>query len=101
MEEEVPQKMPPEAGSSVGQDDERNLKGVKADDAAVPIWLWNDAIVAGLSRPPSCQGHTPDQVDRALDTLRTFALSRQFRLGVTRSYFHHLKEEYPELVGPD
>jgi nuclear transport factor 2 (NTF2) superfamily protein len=43
----------------------------------------------------------PDQVDKALNSFRTFAIARKFRLGVTRSYFLHLKEEHPELVGPE
>jgi hypothetical protein len=93
------EKLPPEVRGP--RNDDRDLKAVKADDAQVPIWLWNDAIVAGLSEPPSCRGHTPDQVDEALETLRSFGLCRKFRLGVTRSYFRHLKNEYPELTGPD
>jgi hypothetical protein len=78
---ELPPKLPPELRTEVVSErgGERDLKAVKADDAAVPIWLWNDAIVAGLSRPPACRGHTQEQVDRALETLRMFALSQTFR----------------------
>jgi hypothetical protein len=34
-------------------DPDRDLKSVKADDAAAPIWLWKDAIQAGLAVDPS------------------------------------------------
>jgi hypothetical protein len=40
-------------------------------------------------------------VDKALDTLQMFALSHTFHLGITRSYFQHLKAEYPKLIGPE
>jgi hypothetical protein len=63
-EEEEKERKPPEMGE---RDKERDLKAVKADDAAVPIWLWNDTIVAGLDSPPACQGNMSDKVDRALD----------------------------------
>jgi hypothetical protein len=78
-------------------DAERDLKATKDDDAAVPIWLWNDAISKGLKEPPSARGYSSQNTNKALDVIRTFVLRRQFRLGVTRSFFTHLKNKHPEL----
>jgi hypothetical protein len=77
--------------------EDRDLKAVKADDAAVPVWLWNDAIIHGMTEPPNLRGHSEKRIDEALETLRMFVLNRKFKLGVTRSFLAHLKNEHPEL----
>ena len=41
------------------------------------------------------------RVDKAFDTLRTFLLCRVSKLGVTRSYFRHIHNEYPDLHVPE
>jgi hypothetical protein len=61
MEKETQEKPPAVEVVAEGNDEEgdekieedRDLKAVKAGDATIPIWLWNDAIVVGLSKPPS------------------------------------------------
>jgi hypothetical protein len=81
--------------------DDRDLKAVKADDAEAPVWLWNDAIRDGLQEDPINRGHTLETVDEALEAFRRFLLHRKCRLGVTRSFFTHLKIEHPELQASD
>jgi hypothetical protein len=88
-------------GSKAGEKEDRNLKAVKSDDAPVPIWLWNDAIKLGLEADPTTRGYSEAETDAALDAMRTFCLTRIFRLKATRTYFLHLKEEYPDLNCPD
>jgi hypothetical protein len=80
---------------------DRDLKAVKADDAATPIWLWNDSIQAGLVEDPGARGCTDEDVDSALDSFRTLLLCRVSRLEVTRSYFRHIHIEYPDLHVPE
>jgi hypothetical protein len=92
---------PPKDLSSKRDDPGRDLKAVKADDAATPIWLWNDAIRAGLAVDPSVRRYNEVHVDKALATLRNFLLCRVSRLGVTRSYFCYIHNEYPELHVPE
>jgi hypothetical protein len=82
-------------------DTDRDLKAAKADDAEAPIWLWNDAIRDGLMEDPVDRGHTVEAVDAALDAFRNFLLQKQCRLGVTRSFFIHIKIEHPELQASD
>jgi hypothetical protein len=91
-EEEPESTLPEEKGHA-----KRDLKAVKADDAEAPIWLWNFAIRDGLKVDPVNRGFTIQDVDRALDAFRGFLLRRKCRLGVTRSFFAHLKIEHPEL----
>jgi hypothetical protein len=81
--------------------DDRDLKAVKADDAEAPVWLWNDAIRDGLQEDPINRGYTLETVDEALEAFRRFLLHRKCRLGVTRSFFTHLKIEHPELQASD
>jgi hypothetical protein len=76
-------------------DTDRDLKAAKADDAEAPIWLWNDAIRDGLMEDPVDRGHTVEAVDAALDAFRNFLLQKQCRLGVTPSFFIHIKIEHP------
>jgi hypothetical protein len=78
-------------------DEERDLKAVKADDAVVPVWLWNDAVSKGMKEAPSLRGHSTETTDAALEVMRKFLLQRKFRLDVTRSFFSYLKNENPEL----
>jgi hypothetical protein len=92
---------PTAAPPTKDQNDTRDLKAVKADDAAIPVWLWNDAIRQGLTVDPTTRGHSVEAVDGALDVLRGFLLRRRFKLMVTRSFFDYLREEYPDLVKPD
>jgi hypothetical protein len=75
----------------------RDLKATKADDAAVPVWLWNDAIREGLVEDPTVRGHTEGDIDVALETIRELLLAKKFKLGVTRSFFDFVKGEYPSL----
>jgi hypothetical protein len=75
----------------------RDLKATKSDDAAVPVWLWNDAVREGLEQDPQDRGHMDGDVDHALEVIRNFLLLRKFKLGVTRSYLSYIKEEYPEI----
>jgi hypothetical protein len=83
-----------------GKKEERDLKAVKADDAEVPVWLWNDAIKLGLEADPTTRGHSTEKSDAALDVIRGFLLTRCFKLKATRTYFDHLREEYPDLSCP-
>ena len=85
-----------EAAGKDGQE-ARDLKATKADDAAVPVWLWNDAIREGLGEDPMMRGHTEGGIDRALEVLRSFLLARKYKLGVTRSYFGYIRDQYPDL----
>jgi hypothetical protein len=85
------------AGPTKGGQASRDLKATKSDDAAVPVWLWNDAIRAGLEHDPQERGYMDGDIDHALEVLRKFLLLRKFKLGVTRSYFSYVKEEYPEI----
>jgi hypothetical protein len=82
------------------EDSDRDLKAAKNDDAETPVWLWNDAIRDGLSEEPTLRGHTVEEVDSALDQLRSFLLCCCSRRGVTLSYFNHLQNEYDKLTGP-
>jgi hypothetical protein len=79
------------------QDWGQDLKAVKADGAAAPIWLWNDAIQSGLKADPVARGHNKDEADEAFEVLQSFFLCRGSRLGVTRSYFRYIHNEYPDL----
>jgi hypothetical protein len=83
------------------REEKRDLKAVKADDAEVPVWLWNDAIRQGLAADPITRGYEVEEVDAALEALREFLLARCFKLKGTRSFFDHLKEEYPDLSCPN
>jgi hypothetical protein len=83
------------------QNNDRDLKAVKADDAEIPVWLWNDAIRQGLKVDPATRGHSVVVLDEALDVLRGFFLQKRFRLQVTQSFFDHWKEEYSDLLKPD
>jgi hypothetical protein len=96
--EPPPDQGPKERGD---QDDDRDLKAVKADDTAAPIWLWNDAIRNGLKSDPADRGHSEEMVDRALEVMRVFCLCRGSRLGVIRSYFGFIHKEYPDLHKPE
>ena len=58
------------------EDSERNLKAVKHDDAAIPYFLWDDRIRAGLSAAWSSSRH----LDRLLTVLRKLACQRWKRL---------------------
>jgi hypothetical protein len=80
---------------------DRNLTATKADDSAIPVWLWNDAVHAGLTSDPAGQGHTKERIDRALDTIRTLLLCKQTKLEATRSYFRYLHLEHPDLPRTD
>jgi hypothetical protein len=44
---------------------DRNLKATKADDAQVPIWLWNEAIREDLKEDPTVRGYSEPDVERA------------------------------------
>jgi hypothetical protein len=77
----------------------RDLKATKADDAEVPVWLWNDAIREGLAQDPQERGYEEGDIERALGVIRSLLLARKFKLGVTRSYLAHLRSEYPQLEG--
>jgi hypothetical protein len=92
---------PPETQGKDQDDRDRDLKATKADDAAVPIWLWNDAIRSGLGSDPGTRGHDEKAVDWALEVLKVFLLCRVSRLGVTRSYFQFIHTDYPGLHVPE
>jgi hypothetical protein len=92
---------PPETQGNDQDDWDRDLKATKADDAAVPIWLWNDAIRSGLGSDPGTRGHDEKAVDWALEVLKVFLLCRVSRLGVTRSYFQFIHTDYPGLHVPE
>jgi hypothetical protein len=77
--------------------DGRNLKATKADDAAVPVWLWNEAVLEDLSEAPSARGHSTERVDQAMDSIRSFLLRVKCKRGVTSSFFHFVRTEYPTL----
>jgi hypothetical protein len=86
-----------------GRGEERDLKAVKADDAAVPVWLWNDVIKLGLAKlanDPALRGHSSESSDTALDVIREFLLARCYKLKATRTYFDHLREEHHDLSCP-
>jgi hypothetical protein len=80
---------------------DRDLKATKADDAAVPVWLWNDAIRDGLAEDPKERGHSDTDIDAALEIIRELLLARKFKVGVTRSFFNFVREEYPTLAKPE
>jgi hypothetical protein len=80
---------------------DRDLKATKADDAAVPVWLWNDAVRAGLAQDPTARGHKEADIDRALERIRDFLLTRKFKVDATRSFFNFIHEEYPDLATPE
>jgi hypothetical protein len=48
---------------------DRDLKATKADDAAVPVWLWNNAVRAGLAEDPTARGHSEGVIDHALEVI--------------------------------
>jgi hypothetical protein len=51
---------------------------------------------------PTEQGHSKDTiVAEALETIRNFLLCRKSKLGVTRSYFQHIRNKHPELGCPE
>jgi hypothetical protein len=79
----------------------RNLIATKADNSAIPVWLWNDAIREGLSSDPATRGHMEGQINAALDSIRTLFLHKQTKLEATRSYFRYLRTEHPDLPRED
>jgi hypothetical protein len=67
----------------------RNTKATKNDDAEVPVYLWNESIVA-------------DGVPRkllALDVIRHFAL-RWWKKNTTRDFLRWLNQKYPLALRP-
>ena len=78
-----------EAPEEAGEDrKKRELKAAKGDDAAVPVYLWNDRIYAGLKRI------TPSkETDQALEHVRGFLKARWCRV-LTRSFTAYLREQY-------
>jgi hypothetical protein len=90
-----------EAGTSGDAAPDRDLKATKADDAAVPVWLWNDAIRAELEEDPTLRRHSEGTIDSALEVIRGMLLARKFKIGDTRSFFAFLHAEYPELSKPE
>jgi hypothetical protein len=75
----------------------RDFKATKADGAAAPIWLWNDALRKELEEDPSKRGFDEPQIDAALETLRKFLLDKKVKRDVTRSFFAYVHSEYPGL----
>ena len=70
-------------GETVNRDS-RNTKATKNDDAEVPVYLWNEAIV---------QDGDPKKLS-ALDVIRHFAL-RWWRKHTTRDFLIWMKQEHP------
>ncbi len=62
----------------------RNIKATKNDDAEVPVYLWNEAIVLDGD---------PKKIE-ALDVLRSFAL-RWWRKHTTRDFLKWMSDQYP------
>lgn len=53
-----------------------NMKAAKADDAEVPVHVWNDALLRGVQLK---SGTSPEDVDRAANVLREWWLKRFWR----------------------
>lgn len=62
--------------------DDRNLKAVKSDDAEVPVRLWNNRIVNGISSVTQ---------DSALEILRNIFVMRWVRRRVFRTFARYMK----------
>ena len=60
-------------------------KAVKADDAKVPVHLWNNRLPC-----PS----EDDQRDKALDTFRGWWWRKGYMQGLRRDCFHYMCEEH-------
>ena len=60
---------------------DRNLKAVKSDDAQIPVKLWNNKIVRGISS---------DEQDEALEVFRNTWVIRWYRRHTYRSFIQYM-----------
>ena len=67
--------------TALTQDEERNLKAVKADNAEVPVSLWNDRIVRSTAT---------EEQNTALETIRNKVMLRWYRRRVFKSYINYM-----------
>lgn len=66
-------------------EEERNLKAVKADNAEVPIKLWNNKIVRGDSN---------EKQDHALEIIRNTIMIRWYRRSVYKSFLSYMRKTH-------
>jgi hypothetical protein len=96
--DDVGDELPAETDDPTSEEKNRNdLKATKSDDAAVPVWLWNDAVREDLENDPIERGHSLGDIDNALDRIRTFLLAWKLKLGVTSSFLGYVRTTYPNL----
>jgi len=72
--------------------DRRREKACKSDDAAVPVFLWNDRVKAGLDYMIA-QVVTEVELEAALDTIRGFLL-RYWKRKVTRDFIAWWEDQH-------
>jgi hypothetical protein len=89
-----------DTGMKDQKEERRDLKATKADDAEVPVWLWNEAVLEDLADPPALRGHNGGTIDAAMDTIRVFLLRLKCKRGATRSFFSFVRAEHPGLHVP-
>ena len=56
------------------QEKERALTSAKADDAEVPVYLWDQQVLSKLVKAAPFPGTEPEKISRALDSLRGLCL---------------------------
>jgi hypothetical protein len=83
------------AGEAAEQEDERlrrglrEIKAAKADDAEVPVYLWNERVLRN-TQPNRCS----QEVARGLDFIRSHLLLPRWRVNLLRGFLKYMGEEH-------
>jgi hypothetical protein len=72
-----------------------DTKAIKHDNAAVPVHIWNDRLIANYPAPDRIKGISKEAIEHSLDIMRKHLTTKCCRI-VSKSLISYLKFTWPE-----